>query len=179
MLNDFIFCPYSIYLHNVYMDTDESMYNAIPQTRGKLCHESVDTKKGSNRKDEIFSLPVSSDRFHLFGKIDVYRQQEKKLIERKFQMKKIFRGQIYQLWAQYFCMVEMGYEVDKLAFYEISTNKMIDVVLPTESDEKEFSDFITNMINYDPSCELITNDNKCSHCIYNSLCDKTNITNVY
>ncbi len=21
-LNDFIFCPYSIYLHNVYMDTD-------------------------------------------------------------------------------------------------------------------------------------------------------------
>lgn len=22
-LNDFIFCPYSIYLHNVYMETDE------------------------------------------------------------------------------------------------------------------------------------------------------------
>ena len=22
-LNDFIFCPYSIYLHNVYMDADE------------------------------------------------------------------------------------------------------------------------------------------------------------
>ena len=24
-LNDFIFCPYSIYLHNVYMDADEDM----------------------------------------------------------------------------------------------------------------------------------------------------------
>lgn len=24
-LNDFIFCPYSIYLHNVYMETDETM----------------------------------------------------------------------------------------------------------------------------------------------------------
>ena len=23
-LNDFIFCPYSIYLHNVYMDADEA-----------------------------------------------------------------------------------------------------------------------------------------------------------
>ena len=30
-LNDFIFCPYSIYLHNVYMETDESVYHATPQ----------------------------------------------------------------------------------------------------------------------------------------------------
>ena len=34
-LNYFIFCSYSIYLHNVYMDTDEGLYHAIPQTRGK------------------------------------------------------------------------------------------------------------------------------------------------
>lgn len=33
-LNDFIFCPYSIYLHNVYIDTDEGNYHAKPQTRG-------------------------------------------------------------------------------------------------------------------------------------------------
>ena len=45
-LNDFIFCPYSIYLHNVYMDTDTdvSLYHAIPQTRGRIAHESVDNK---------------------------------------------------------------------------------------------------------------------------------------
>lgn len=43
-LNDFIFCPYSIYLHNVYMDTDVSLYHAIPQTRGRIAHESVDNK---------------------------------------------------------------------------------------------------------------------------------------
>ena len=34
-LNDFIFCPYSIYLHNVYMESDEGLYNATPQTRGR------------------------------------------------------------------------------------------------------------------------------------------------
>lgn len=28
-LNDFIFCPYSIYLHNVYMETDEGWYCVI------------------------------------------------------------------------------------------------------------------------------------------------------
>ncbi len=26
-LNDFIFCPYSIYLHNVYMESDEGLYH--------------------------------------------------------------------------------------------------------------------------------------------------------
>ena len=31
-LNDFIFCPYSIYLHYVYMETDESVYHV---TRSK------------------------------------------------------------------------------------------------------------------------------------------------
>ena len=30
-LNDFIFCPYSIYLHNVYMESDEGLYHATPQ----------------------------------------------------------------------------------------------------------------------------------------------------
>ena len=39
-LNDFIFCPYSIYLHNVYMDTDEELYHATPQTKGRIAHES-------------------------------------------------------------------------------------------------------------------------------------------
>ena len=34
-LNDFIFCPYSIYLHNVYMEMDEGVYHAVPQTRGR------------------------------------------------------------------------------------------------------------------------------------------------
>ena len=43
-LNDFIFCPYSIYLHNVYMETDETIYHATPQTQGRVAHESVDKK---------------------------------------------------------------------------------------------------------------------------------------
>lgn len=46
-LNDFIFCPYSIYLHNVYMETDEDNYYAIPQTRGKNAHKAVDEKASS------------------------------------------------------------------------------------------------------------------------------------
>ena len=52
-LNDFIFCPYSIYLHIVYMESDEGLYHATPQTQGRIAHETVDEKKGSTSKDVI------------------------------------------------------------------------------------------------------------------------------
>lgn len=44
-LNDFIFCPYSIYLHNVYMDTDEGLYHATPQTKGRIVYEVNNTQR--------------------------------------------------------------------------------------------------------------------------------------
>ncbi len=79
-LNDFIFCPYSIYLHNVYMEMDEGVYHAVPQTRGRIAHETVDNKKTSNRSDELQALPIISERYGLTGKIDIYRRREKKRV---------------------------------------------------------------------------------------------------
>lgn len=178
-LNDFIFCPYSIYLHNVYLESDEGVYHATPQTRGRIAHESVDEKRASNRKDELQSLPIISHTYGLMGKIDIYRGREKKIIERKFQLKNIYQGQIYQLWAQYLCMIEMGYEVESLAFYEISSNKMIPIEPPAGEQLSQFRQFINSYRAYDPSEPLIQNKNKCIHCIYCSLCDKTDEDNVY
>lgn len=178
-LNDFIFCPYSIYLHNVYMETDEGVYHAMPQTRGRIAHETVDKKRTSNRTDELQSLPVISHAYRLTGKIDIYRGREKKLIERKYQLKNIYQGQIYQLWAQYLCMAEMGYAVNAIAFYEISTNRIIPLELPSESQLLQFQQFIASYRNYDPSEQISTNSNKCRHCVYCSLCDKTEEDNVY
>ena len=178
-LNDYIFCPYSIYLHNVYMDADEGLYHATPQTKGRIAHEAIDKKTPSNRKEVLLSMPVYSERFKLMGKIDVYDGREKKLIERKYQIKKIYQGQIYQLWAQMFCLREMGYEVDNLAFYETSTNKMIPVAMPTENDECKFAAFVDKFRNYNPEDFLTVNPNKCRHCIYCNLCDRTNLDNVY
>ena len=178
-LNDFIFCPYSIYLHNVYMETDEGLYHATPQTRGKIAHETIDKKKASNRADDLQALPILSEKYGLMGKIDIYKGKEQKLIERKYNLKQIFQGQIYQLWAQYLCMVEMGYTIQSLAFYEISTNKMIPVRLPTEEDMKGFESFLEKFRSYDPMAPMATNLNKCRHCIYCNICDKTVDENVY
>lgn len=179
MLNDFIFCPYSIYLHNVYMETDKSLYHAAPQTKGRNAHETIDNKKADNRKDTLLALPVYSERFKIMGKIDTYKRKEKTLIERKYQLKSIYQGQIYQLWAQMFCLKEMGYEVEQLAFYEISTNKTIPVAMPNSKEELQFSEFIEKFRNYNPTSDINTNINKCKHCIYCNLCDKTDVDNVY
>ena len=113
------------------------------------------------------------------GKIDVYRKKEKMLIERKYQLKQIYQGHIYQLWGQMFCLQEMGYEVAALSFYEQSTNKMIPVAMPTEKDIEEFGRFIRQFHNFNPVDEIDINPNKCRHCIYSNLCDKTDFENVY
>lgn len=179
VLNDFIFCPYSIYLHNVYMESDEGIYHATPQTKGKVVHEAIDNKSYSTRKTDLTSLSVYSDNLKLIGKIDLYKQDKKLLIERKYRLKQIFRGQIYQLWAQYFCMLEMGYEVEKLAFYETSTNKLIPVELPYNQGRLELQNFISQFRHFSPDKPMVINHNKCTHCIYCNLCDKTDQDNVY
>ena len=161
------------------MDTDEGLYHATPQTRGRIAHESVDTKTASNKKTDLQSLPVYSAKFKLMGKVDIFKQKEKLLIERKYNLKQIFQGQIYQLWAQYLCLQEMGYEVEQIAFYETSTNKTIPIRLPTEKDIQDFESFIRGFRRFNPTDKLHTNPNKCKHCIYCNLCDKTEEENVY
>ncbi len=161
------------------MDTDEGLYHATPQTRGKIAHEAIDNKRASNRSYDLQSLPIISGEYGLLGKIDIYRGKEHKLIERKYQLKQIYQGQIYQLWAQYLCMVEMGYQVDSIAFYEISTNRMIPVELPNENQISEFRGFLNSFRTFDPSLPMSINRNKCKHCVYCSLCDKTEEENVY
>jgi len=162
------------------MDTDETMYHATPQTQGRIAHETIDNKSACNRVDDILALPVYSERYGLMGKIDIYKRKEKKLIERKYKLKQIYQGQIYQLWAQMLCLQEMGYEVETLAFYEMSTNKTISVTIPTEEELQQFKTFLQHFRSFDPaSTHFSINPNKCAHCVYCNLCDKTSENNVY
>lgn len=161
------------------MESDEGLYHAKPQRQGRIAHEAVDTKSVSSRRNVIMAMPVYSTKYGLMGKIDVYYKDEKKLVERKYQLKQIFQGHIYQLWAQFFCLREMGYEVEKLAFYESSTNKSTVVPLPTDDDEYKFCQFINEFRSYNPLDEMVLNPKKCTHCIYCNMCDKTIYDNVY
>lgn len=161
------------------MGGDEDLVHAVPQTRGKASHETVDKKTYSSLKTDIVSLPICSNELGLKGKIDIYKGREKLLIERKYQLLKIYQGQIYQLWAQYFCMIEMGYQVEKLAFHATSTNTLFPIEIPQKDQKEELKRFINRFKTYNPSQEIQVNNNKCRHCIYCNLCDKIDIENVY
>lgn len=84
------------------MDAAEDVYKATPQTKGTIAHRKLDEKKSSTRKDYIMSLPVFSEELEISGKIDVYKQDKRLLVERKNNLKTIFRGQVYQLWGNTF-----------------------------------------------------------------------------
>lgn len=172
-LNDFIFCPYSIYIHHVYSGMDKGLYQDAPQIVGTQAHESIDFKRYSNSKGLILSLPISSDELGVMGRIDMYRPDSGRLIERKYQLDRIFRGQLYQIWAQYYCMLEMGYSVYELLFYEISKNKVHPLALPTSDEQAELKHFLNTFREFNPLLFEATNPMKCSRCIYQNLCDKT------
>lgn len=77
------------------METDEDMYKASPQVKGDLAHSSIDSKTASTRKTDLVSLTVYSDSLRIYGKIDIFKSDKHQLIERKNNLKKIFRGQLY------------------------------------------------------------------------------------
>ncbi len=174
ILNDFIFCPMSIYFHNLYSG-EEILYQNLSQIEGKQAHKSIDTKTYSTKKSVLQGLEVFSHKYNLCGKIDIYYLEEKTLVERKRKISQIYDGYIFQLYAQYFCMLEMGYEIENLKLYSYENNKSYQVSLPKD-DERMFNKFealITSLNNFEPKNFVMTNGNKCKNCIYSPLCDRT------
>lgn len=77
-LNDFIFCPVSIYFHNLYGSQDTLTYQNSCQINGTNVHEAVDKGTYSSRKNVMMAVEVYSEKYNLVGKIDIYMIQIKK-----------------------------------------------------------------------------------------------------
>jgi len=170
-INDFIFCPYSLYVHAIYEGFSQDVYHDTPQRVGKIKHENIEEGRYSNLKRYVQGLSVYSEKYGIVGKIDIYDQEKKELIERKYKISKIYDGQKYQLWAQYFAMREAGYEVDKLSIHSLSDNVRYPIELPSEEGEKIFNDLINSMRNFEMVKEkILVNPEKCKKCIYRELC---------
>ena len=171
-INDFIFCPRSIYFHNLYSSFDENLYHTTHQTKGKNAHKSVDKQKYSTKKTILESVDVFSEELGIIGKIDIFDTGKGILTERKSKIKKIYQGYYLQLYAQYFCLIEMGYEVKKIRFYSYSDNKIHNVKLPGDAEKEELKKIIAQMKVFDlEDKKFIQNFNKCRMCIYKELCD--------
>lgn len=171
-LNDFCFCPYSLYLHSIYEGRDASAFKALDQVRGTAVHQSVDSGSYSTKKTDRCTMSVCSNELGIVGVVDLYRESEALLLERKYKIHTIFPGHILQAHGLYFCLTEMGFDVQKIKIHSLSDNKIYPISLPTAEDLLRMQQQIAQMRNYDFDTTFPINEAKCAHCIYSPLCEK-------
>ena len=178
-LNDFIFCPASIYFHKLYGSQDNLTYQSSYQINGSKAHESVDNSSYSTKKSIITALDVYSDKYKLSGKIDIYDMEKQLLIERKKHISKIYDGYVFQLYAQYYALTEMGYAVQKLEIRSLDDNKKYKINLPDEDllMKNRFEgieiDGETEEYAFDLNEFYQSNIEKCKKCIYEDAYDRS------
>ena len=82
-LNDFIFCPASIYFHKLYGNRDVMTYQNKAQINGTHAHKSIDNGTFSSEKKIMMAIDVYSEKYDLIGKIDMFDISIGLLRERK------------------------------------------------------------------------------------------------
>lgn len=176
-LNDFIFCPMSLYFHSYYSNFDDSTYKSTYQINGSHAHAAVDELRYSTRKNVMQATPIYCEKYKLIGKIDTFYINEGKLVERKKKVRTIYDGYVFQVYAQYYALVEMGYNVNKIEIYSIDDHKHYNIDLPQEDAAtlKKFEDTISRINNFDFSNFQQENLRKCKNCIYEPLCGVSNV----
>src|SRR5574344_1282685 len=174
-LNDFIFCPLSIYYHHLYGNTKSDLYNTTKQVDGLISHESIDNAKYSSDSSVLQGIDVYSSRFNLMGNIDVFYINDGKLVERKNLVTKIYDGYIFQLYGQYYALEDMGYDVKKLVIHSYSDNKNYNIALPPDDKvmDLKFRKLIDSIKSFDISNYIQNNLDKCRQCIYSPNCDRS------
>ena len=174
MLNDFVFCPVSIYFHNLYQGVEKNLYQGESQINGTKAHEAIDKNTLSNRDNFVYAKEVYCEKYNLMGKIDCYDIKKEALIERKKMVRTVYDGYVFQLYAQYFAMTEMGYALKKLIIHSIDDNKNYEIELPENNELMlgKFEHIIYQIKSFDMDEFRQTNCEKCKKCIYSPYCDR-------
>lgn len=169
-INDFLFCPRSILFHDFLRENrSPESFRESPQVQGLAAHRSIDT--GTSSRKQLRGTTVYASRYQLLGKIDMFDLQTGVLTERKNSITAVYPGFRYQLYAQYFALVEMGYCVRKMRLYSYEDNSIHPVPLPEMHEIAEFEDVLKRMQNYQPDKDFTPpNPNKCRSCNYRQIC---------
>lgn len=171
-LNDFIFCPVSIFFHELDLETEKVTYQTVKQLNGTAVHESIDQKRYSTKNSVLQGVSVYCEKYNLYGRIDIFDNAKGILTERKNKILKIYDGYVYQLYGEYFSLTEMGYKVNEIRLYSMSDNKVYPIDMPFQN--KEYFDGFIKVINdineFEFGHYLPSSKNKCDNCIYEELC---------
>lgn len=175
-LNDFLFCPYSLYLHTLYNNFKSSIYHDVAQTDGTAAHVTVDqsTYKRSGWQTGIW---LCSPTYKVYGRCDLYNPTTGELVERKRTIHKLYTGHYMQVWAQAVCLQEMEHPVRKIYLHSITDNTRYFVKLPNQTIKNQLKELVLQISRYTPPNETFSQlPAKCRQCIYAALCPITNLT---
>lgn len=171
-INDFIFCPYSLYFHSIYETFNQKSYHRFSQTIGKIKHQNIDCGKYSSSKRFLQGTSLYSLKYKLIGKLDIYDIKNKYLIERKYKVKKIYDGYKFQLYAQALCLKEMGYSVKKMFIHSLVDNKRYLISMPKRKELAYFRQTLNQIWDFHfQNKKIAISPNKCQNCIYKTLCE--------
>ena len=172
LLNDFTFCPASVYYHLVDSNADKLMTQDQAQINGTFAHSAIDNHRYSTRKAVLQGVPFYSEQYDVQGSIDLFDVERGLLTERKRTVHKVYEGFIFQLYAQYYGLTESGYQVKRLQLYSMTDNKTYPVSLPDDDPEMKakFENTIDRIKNYTLDEFVQENSLKCRNCIYETLC---------
>lgn len=172
-INDFLFCPHSLYFHSVYEGFDDVHYKANPQIAGRLAHATIETNSAPVRESLLRGMEVFSERHGIVGKIDLFDTATGEFTERKRTIKEVRDGYRFQLWAQKCCLEEMGYTVNTMTLHSLTDNKKYDVRMNDE-DIARFNATLVHMRSFHPlRTKKAARAAQCAQCIYRELCKKT------
>ena len=168
-LNDFLFCPASIYFHNLMGGLDRTSAQSRCQIEGTSAHARID--RGSS-DGLMMGMSVYSEQLGLYGSIDMFDPRTGTLTERKNLIRNVYDGFVFQLYAQYYAMTESGYDVRRLRLHSLKDNRNYDIPLPSENPDMDqrFRELIDRMHNYRMSSPHDVNPLKCARCIYEPVC---------
>lgn len=174
-LNDFIFCPASIYFHKLYGNLEKNLYNRDYQVNGINAHKTVDIQNYSSKKSILQGIDIYCEEFKIMGKIDVFDVNTGILTERKNKVSKVYDGFVFQLYAQYYSLKEMGYNVNKIRLHSMQDNKNYNIKLPSDDTEMDnkFRKLIKRINEFDIENFKQENKKKCEKCIYEPSCDRS------
>lgn len=174
-LNDYVFCPVSIYFRNLYGEQTKESYQTKDQILGTIAHEKIDSAQYSSSSKILQGFSCYSEKYNLVGKIDLFDSEKGILMERKRTITTVYDGYVFQLYAQYFSLAEMDYKVKKIRLYSYTDNKLYPQLLPEENKEmlEKFERTIKAIRNF--SFDDFHQDNcaKCKRCIYEPACDRS------
>lgn len=94
-LNDFIFCPVSIYFHS--LDDGEKLLSQAPcQLNGSDAHKHSDFATYSHKKSVLQGIGVYCEKYNIVGKIDTFDVEKGVLTERKKKIKPYMTGMFFK-----------------------------------------------------------------------------------